>query len=55
MKLDEDGLLTGPMTGAQRAFLNLSYNLYLIAHHSNPENSDWIYSFVTRLKSARRD
>ncbi len=52
----ENGLVTGPMTGAQRAFLNLAYNIYLIAHHSDPQKSEKIVdSFIWRLKSARKD
>ncbi len=50
------GIITGPMTGAHRAFLNLAYNTYLIAHHSDPEKADQIVdSFVWRLKSVRQD
>lgn len=56
MGVDENGHYSGAMTGAQRAFLNLSYNLYLVAHHSEPEKSETILdSFVWRLKSARTD
>lgn len=29
----------GPMTGAQRAFVNLAYNIYLIAHHAEPNDA----------------
>ena len=46
----------GPMTGAQRAFINLAYNLYLIAHHANPsESAALVASFTQRLKSERTD
>jgi hypothetical protein len=46
----------GPMTGAQRAFLNLAYNLYLIAHHANAKESvALVTSFTERLKSERAD
>lgn len=56
MSHERGGVFTGPMTGAQRAFLTLAYNLYLIAHHSDPEKADAILdSFVWRLKSARND
>ena len=56
MAVEKNGLFSGPMTGAQRAFLNLAYNLYLIAHHSEPEHAKQILdSFVWRLKSARTD
>ncbi|MFN5995633.1 MAG: hypothetical protein ACK47C_19925 [Paracoccaceae bacterium] len=51
--VNSDGFYTGPMTGAQRAFLNLSYNLYLIAHHSQPSRAAEILdTFVDRLKSS---
>ncbi len=44
------------MTGAQRAFINLAYNLYLIAHHAEPEVAPkLVASFVERLKSERSD
>lgn len=56
MAVEKDGFFSGPMTGAQRAFLNLAYNLYLIAHHSDPGKAEAILqSFVHRLKSARTD
>ena len=46
----------GPMTGAQRAFINLAYNIYLIAHHANPsESAALVASFTQRLKSERTD
>lgn len=49
-------LLVGPMTGAQRAFINLAYNLYLIAHHADPKDVDQLTSsFVDKLKSERSD
>ena len=49
-------LLVGPMTGAQRAFINLAYNLYLIAHHADPKEVDYLTSsFVDRLRSERAD
>ena len=52
----EGKIVTGPMTGAQRAFLNLAYNLYLIAHHAAPGESDkLVATFVTKLKSERTD
>lgn len=50
----EGEIVTGPMTGAQRAFFNLAYNLYLIAHHAAPGESDkLVATFVARLKSER--
>jgi len=54
--VEEGGVFFGPMTGAQRAFLNLAYNLYLIAHHSEPAKAESVLdNFVWRLKSARTD
>jgi hypothetical protein len=48
-------ILSAPMTGAQRAFLNLAYNIYLIDHHSEPAKSQAIVnSFVEKLKSSNR-
>ena len=56
MAADKAGIRSGPMTGAQRAFLNLAYNIYLIAHHTEPKKSETILnSFLQRLKSARTD
>jgi hypothetical protein len=44
------------MTGAQRAFITLAYNLYLIAHHAEPTRvAQLTSSFVERLKSERAD
>jgi hypothetical protein len=52
----EGEITTGPMTGAQSAFLNLAYNLYLIAHHADPEESgQLIATILERLKSGRSD
>lgn len=49
-------VVSGPMTGAQRAFINLAYNLYLIAHHARPGKDDaLLQTFVRRLKSNRTD
>jgi hypothetical protein len=46
----------GPMTGAQRAFINLAYNIYLIAHHAEPKIAGTlVQSFIARLKSERAD
>ena len=45
-----------PMTGAIRAFINLAYNIYLIAHHTEGDGEDAIVrGYVTRLRSARPD
>jgi len=55
-KKGKNGIAFGAMTGAQRAFLNLAYNLYLISHHSDPAIASKVLdSFVGRLKSARTD
>jgi hypothetical protein len=44
------------MTGAQRAFLNLAYNIYLIAHHAEPSEAEvLVAAFITKLKSDRTD
>lgn len=49
-------LITNPMTGAQRAFLNLAYNIYIIAHHAEPrEVGALLETFLARLKSERSD
>jgi hypothetical protein len=49
-------IYVGPSTGAQSAFLNLAYNLYLIAHHANAgESAALVTSFTQRLKSERTD
>lgn len=46
-------VISGPMTGAIRAFMNLAYNIYLIAHHGDGQAMAEIY--LRRLRSARRD
>ena len=43
------------MTGAIRAFVNLAYNIYLIAHHAEGDNDPIVSRYVTRLKSTRPD
>lgn len=48
-----DGVTSGPMTGAIQAFLNLAYNIYLIAHHGDGQAMAEIY--LQRLKSTRDD
>jgi hypothetical protein len=49
-------VVIAPMTGAQRAFLNLAYNIYLIAHHAEPkESKSLLASFLGKLKSERSD
>jgi hypothetical protein len=49
-------LISTQMTGATQAFLNLSYNLYLIAHHSPPLIADQLLStFISRLKGNSSD
>lgn len=49
---EERKMISGPMTGAIRAYLNLSYNIYLIAHHGSQEMAD---VYLKRLKSRRLD
>lgn len=46
-------MISGPMTGAMRAFMNLAYNIYLIAHHGQGQAMADIY--LRRLRSARTD
>lgn len=49
-------IFTGPMTGSQRAFLNLANHIYLIAHHAEPKNVDVLLrTFINKLKSGRTD
>ncbi len=49
-------VFSGPMTGAQRAFLNLAYNIYIIAHHAEPiEANTLLDTFINKLKSDRSD
>jgi hypothetical protein len=43
------------MTGAIRAFINLAYNIYLIAHHTEKEGDALVKGYIDRLKSARPD
>lgn len=51
-----NGIATGRMTGAQRAFLNLAYNFYLIAHHACPREAEkLVRKFTSRVKSSRSD
>jgi hypothetical protein len=52
--VEVDGIFTGPMVGAQRAFLNLAYNIYLIAHHApQGQSQKLLETFLTRLRSDR--
>ena len=51
--VNPDGITSGPMTGAIQAFLNLAYNLYLIAHHGDGQAMADIY--LKRLRSTRDD
>lgn len=48
-----DGVTSAPMTGAIQAFLNLAYNIYLIAHHGDGQAMADIY--LQRLRSTRDD
>jgi hypothetical protein len=49
------GVYTAPMSGAARAFLNLAYNIYLIAHHAGQERDAIVKGYIDRLKSTRSD
>jgi hypothetical protein len=46
---------TAPMTGAVRAFINLAYNIYLIAHHTEKNGDEIVKGYIDRLKSTRSD
>ena len=49
-------LVVMPMTGAHRSFLNLAYNIYLIAHNAENESANaLLQTFISKLKSARTD
>ena len=43
------------MTGSIRAYLNLAYNNYLIAHNTPAQGDAIVRSYVKRLKSTRSD
>lgn len=46
-----NGLRHGDMTGSMKAFMQLAYNLYLIAHNSPPDDAfDRVRGYVARLK-----
>jgi hypothetical protein len=49
------GISVAPMIGASRAFLNLAYNIYLIAHHTGEAGDAIVKGYAGRLKSARAD
>jgi hypothetical protein len=49
------GVYTAPMSGATRAFINLAYNIYLIAHHTEKDGDAVVKRYVDRLKSTRSD
>ena len=46
---------TAPMSGAVRAFINLAYNVYLIAHHTEKDGDAIVKRYIDRLKSTRSD
>ena len=46
---------TAPMSGAARAFVNLAYNIYLIAHHAEKDGDAIVKGYIERLKSTRPD
>jgi hypothetical protein len=48
-------IYSAPMTGAIRAFVNLAYNIYLIAHHAESNGDTIVSRYIARLKSTRRD
>ena len=48
-------IYSAPMTGAIRAFVNLAYNIYLIAHHAEKDSDAILSRYVDRLKSTRHD
>ena len=52
----DDGISTNVMNGMQQAYLNLAYNIYLIAHHAPVGRTDQLLKpFVTRLRSSKSD
>ncbi len=53
LQVADGTMISGPMTGAIRAFMNLAYNIYLIAHHGDGQAMADIY--LRRLRSARAD
>src|SRR5947209_7798483 len=53
LQVAEGTMISGPMTGAIQAFMNLAYNIYLIAHHGDGQPMADIY--LRRLRSARAD
>jgi len=48
-------ILVSPMTGAQRAFLNLAHNIYLIADHAEATDRALLDTILNKLKSERSD
>src|SRR6202048_4263491 len=52
---NSDGIYSTPMTGAIRAFVNLAYNIYLIAHHTEKNGDAIVKGYIDRLKSTRSD
>ena len=47
---------TNVMNGTQQAYMNLAYNIYLIAHHAPVGQSEKLMkTFVTRLRSSKSD
>ena len=48
-------IYTAPMSGAVRAFINLAYNIYLVAHHTERDGDAIVKRYVDRLKSTRSD
>jgi hypothetical protein len=50
---NSDRIYSTPMTGAIRAFVNLAYNIYLIAHHTENNGDAVVKGYIDRLKSTR--
>jgi hypothetical protein len=53
--VNSDGIYSFAMTGAVRAFINLAYNIYLIAHHTDKNSDVIVKGYIARLKSKRSD
>jgi hypothetical protein len=53
--VQNEGVYRGAMTGAQRAYLNVGYNIYLIAHHAAGNSDRLLETFLSRLRSGRSD
>lgn len=47
---ERGGMLSAPMTGAIRAYVNLAYNIYLIDHHVDQRKDELLARLLNRLK-----